>query len=90
MNKIHTLRKAGYKVRVMHWRYIPNCKPILPRHTISDFTSILPHGGKTEIEITAPDGTEFRGSAECSKKDNFNRKRGIQIALGRAMDGHWL
>ncbi len=42
-------------------------------------------GGKTEITITFPDGSETIGVAECSKEDAFNRKLGVKIALGRAL-----
>ena len=40
-------------------------------------------GGKTVVEITTPEGEQLIGEAECSIKDQFNRKRGLQVAIGR-------
>jgi hypothetical protein len=71
---IHELRKAGYKVRVLHGRLSGRDGRISPR------------GGFTAIELTTPDGkTSVAATAECSLKETFNRKIGNNIALGRAI-----
>lgn len=72
MISIKTLRKSGYKVRVLHFRNIFDNKS-------------LEKGGKTVIQIRTPDGQEIEGQAVCSDKDNYNKRIGIQIALGRAL-----
>lgn len=53
---------------------------------------ILPNGGETLCEIVEPredskDGYRLvaSGTSRCSLADNFDRKRGRQIALGRAL-----
>ncbi len=42
-------------------------------------------GGNTTIEITTPEGLNLVGTAQCSMMDNWDRKIGNQIALGRAI-----
>jgi hypothetical protein len=81
-HNIKQLRQNGYKVRVMHsrhYRYFERmdgtCKEVLSR------------GGSTTIELTTPDKqTTVFGKSVCSVEDNFNRRVGNAIALGRALD----
>ena len=42
-------------------------------------------GGMTIISLETPCGQVLKGQARCSDKDNFCKKLGIQIALGRAI-----
>jgi hypothetical protein len=63
---IHELRKAGYKVRVIH--------------SFSEDEQRV-----TKIEITTPEGTSAWGASYCHVKDNYDRKLGNKIAVGRAM-----
>lgn len=85
------LRRAGYKVRVSHFRnvYSPYCYiPSLERVTKIGkknrvFFYILEHGGETHIELTNRDGKTFTAMARCSDKDAFNRKVGNNICLER-------
>lgn len=72
MHTVESLRKLGWKVRVRHFR----------REAKSE---INPRGGKTIVEITLPDGRTLCGFARCSRKENFNKRLGVEIALGRAM-----
>lgn len=79
MMTVHKLRKAGFKVQVRHFRCYDD-----------DINTPLSKGGSTEVLITYPPqegiGTcSVVGIAECSPKDNFDRKRGVRIALGRAL-----
>lgn len=86
---VQQLRNKGYKVRVLHNRLYNGyhkwqvgavesakyrCGPIDPD----------PKGGSTEIVIDSPDGKHFHGLAICSKKENYNKKMGVRIALGRS------
>ncbi len=41
--------------------------------------------GETVVQITTKDGRELEGVAVCSIKDPYNRKKGLAIALGRAL-----
>jgi len=69
---IEFLRKAGWKVRVMHSRPVLKC-------------GNFGRGGETKIEITSPDGNlNTFGISYCAEEDNYNRKIGNEIALGRA------
>lgn len=65
------LRKSGYKVAVFHSRNKKN-------------GIISPKGGKTTLIIDSPHGEHFEGVSVCSKEDNYNKKLGIRIALGRS------
>lgn len=44
-------------------------------------------GGMTIAVIAYPDGTADVGAAFCSKRDNFCRKTGRELALSRALVG---
>ncbi len=71
MSEVERLRKSGFKVRVKHYR-------------LMNPYGIKPCGGKTVVEVTGPDGQHFSGMARCSRKENFNKRLGVRIALGRA------
>jgi hypothetical protein len=43
-----------------------------------------PKGGTTHVIIDSPNGEHFEGIARCSKQDNYNKKLGVRIALGRS------
>ena len=92
MNTIYSLRKNGNKVRVIHYRnYLRKTdKEIFAFHrneidNRDNAFELLPHGGSIKIEVTTPTGDTGKGEAVCSTKDNFNRKVGNSIALGRAL-----
>lgn len=72
MNTVKQLRQSGYKVRVFHIRKKNAGSPV-------------PRGGLTHIEITLPNGENVVGEAKCAEIDNYNKKIGVQIALGRAL-----
>ena len=72
---IHDLRKLGWKVRVIHGE-VDNTHPLEFFCLANKFT---------KIELRSPDGIEYVGISYCSKKDNYNRKLGNKIALGRAL-----
>lgn len=66
------LRKNGYKVAVIH-------------HRNKDKNgTVKPKGGKTVLIIDSPIGEHFEGTAKCSNEDNYDKKLGIRIALGRS------
>lgn len=77
---VQELRNKGYKVRVLHIRdrfYKPRMDS-----SINGYES--PKGGTTHIIIDSPNGDHFEGIARCSKQDNYNKKLGVRIALGRS------
>lgn len=79
---IKSLRQSGYKVRVLHTRHT------VPVKRMSGICNeVSNQGGSTTIEITTPDKTiTVSGKSVCSLKDNYNRRIGNEIALGRALE----
>jgi hypothetical protein len=78
---IQKLRQAGFKVRVHHKR--PTFQVKGKKGVYEEFVST---GGKTRIEVTTPDGkTTAVGETICSNEDQYVRKTGNSIALGRAI-----
>lgn len=77
---IASLRRSGHKVRVLHTR---NYKKV--QRISGVFEELSANGGLTRIEITTPFGEDVHGEAVCSQEDNWNRKLGNSIALGRAL-----
>lgn len=73
--KIKELEASGYVVNVDHWRYF------------NDDNKFSPRGGQTNIEIIdgISDKVVAKGCSICSEEDNYNKKLGLQIALGRAL-----
>lgn len=71
-HSVEVLRRSGYKVRVKHFRK-------------SGASGLNSRGGKTHVEITTPTGVTLFGYARCSRKENFNKKMGVRIAVGRAL-----
>lgn len=78
---VEQLRKSGYKVRVIHSRR----GKTMPRMDGSIVQTVSERGGQTIVQVRTPDGEELEGVAICSIKDNFNRRMGVRIALGRAL-----
>ena len=76
---IHQLRRSGWKVRVIHGftheRYVGQ--------EIVNYSDRF-----TKIDLTSPEGIDSIGIAFCSKQDQWNRKLGNRIALGRALKNY--
>jgi len=81
---IQQLRNDGYKVRVLHNR-LYNGKFKWQRHSNNFDGPIEPDtkGGSTTLIIDSPSGDHYEGHSMCSTKDNYNKKLGVRIALGR-------
>ena len=78
MLSVHDLRKRGLKVKVRHNRNFVTKD--------MDFYDFDPCGGSTEVEIFDPKTRQsYVGTSLCSRKDNYSRKLGVKIALGRAL-----
>ena len=78
---IESLRKSGYKDRVIHRFWCGK-----DREQVN--TNLLADDGRydvTQIDITTPDGRDASGYAYRAKGDQYNRKIGNAIALGRAL-----
>jgi hypothetical protein len=77
METVKSLRQSGYKVKVLHFR--------ITDYSMDRFGLFDPKGGSTVIEITSPEGIQVRAEAKCSSKDNYCRRTGVAICLGRAL-----
>lgn len=97
---VYSLRKNGSKVRVIHRRFyrvfdemerrtkdvlLSRFEATAQLSPIDVERGLLPKGGETVIELTTPEGDNFRGVAECSLSDHFNRKTGLLKAIGRTL-----
>lgn len=82
---IQELRNAGYKVRVLHNRLYNGYHKWQVGSKPQHYGPIDPDakGGSTQVVIDSPSGEHFQGLAICSKKENYNKKLGVRIALGR-------
>lgn len=78
METVKSLRQKGYRVRVFHTR----------RWIVDPEYGDRVHerGGHTEVEIYQDETFVTSGTARCSNKENYDRKKGVRIALGRALD----
>jgi hypothetical protein len=81
---IHQLRRAGWKVRVIHGLTNNN----LPFAPVSTKNKQPLSDRFTRIELTSPESKDCTGIAYCSKEDQWNRKLGNRIALGRALKNY--
>lgn len=82
---IHALRRVGCKVRVIH-NNAPKMLDIYKAAEIGWLDPVPAHiAGYTQIDITTPAGNDFSGVAFRVKGDQYNRKLGNRIALGRAL-----
>ena len=83
MITVEELRKSGLKVRVIHIRHAKTMKKL-----DGGLVQVMAErGGKTVVQVRTPEGDELEGTALCSTLDNYNRRLGLKIALGRALMG---
>ena len=82
---VKDLKERGYEVYVSHFRCTPQSSLLFTTKELKDKNKpISAKGGLTYVTLKGPyfSITEL---AECSLKDNFSRKLGTTIALGRAL-----
>ena len=80
---VKSLRQKGYKVKCFHTRNIPDL--LSEGNTNYNYELFDAKGGKTEVQLIDPNGIKASGEAKCSNKENYCRKTGVKIALGRAL-----
>lgn len=78
---IQSLRQSGHKVRVTHRAFNGEDR----ERTNVSLLAIDDHPSVTQIDVTTPKGEDATGYAFRSKNDNYDRKLGNKIALGRAL-----
>lgn len=80
---ISELKKQGYTVEIRHFRYYGKKK-----YSFNDAPpgkSPNPRGGLTLLTLITPDQFTIKAYAKCMKTENFNKKRAVDIVLGRAL-----
>jgi hypothetical protein len=84
---IQELRVSGNKVRCVHSRFTADQTLLIPNNVFKSNPVLKrsSRGGSTVIEIVTPENKIGKGVALCSKKDAFCRKKGLELALTRAM-----
>lgn len=96
MKTVEQARKAGFKVRVGHFRFDDESAYYFSVDKKADpdvyleldaelINPIYPRGGKTVVSISKDDKDCF-GQAFCSLEDNYCKKTGVALALSRAME----
>ena len=89
METVHSLRKRGYKVRVLHNRVYEyrsdNTGKFDNYLTFLMTKELSAKGGSTVVELTKGQ-IHAKGEAICHPEDNYDKKEGVRIALGRALD----
>lgn len=97
MKTLEQLKAEGYEVRVTHLRNAQQSDDadrallVQPHIARKLGMPINPRGGITIVEvrrIAGHGGKWSRGFAFTHPKDNFQKKVGVAIALGRAMANH--
>jgi AraC-like DNA-binding protein len=78
MLTVNDLKQKGYQVWVRHYR-----RKNINRNVSPPVEEIAQYGGYTIVRLK-DEYQEEVGVAFCSKKDKFNKKLGLRIALGRA------
>jgi hypothetical protein len=85
---VQELRNKGFKVKVLHNRLYKGRFKWQTAHpsVIIGSAPLEPDtkGGSTHIIIDSPNGFHFEGVALCSRNDNYDKKLGVRIALGRS------
>lgn len=88
------LKDQGYDVRVRHLRPVKSYLfglrtkgelAFLRRQYDAPDLEFEPKGGETVVEIGRNGVALTVTRANCCELDNFDRRRGLQIALGRAV-----
>jgi hypothetical protein len=86
MTTIKSIRQAGNKIRVSHFRAVSGHKELFPICEIRKNgwqNRILATSGKTILSLTTKAGQDFSAEAVCHSKENFNRRVAVSVAIGR-------
>ncbi len=94
MNTVHQLRLSGHKIKISHFRWYwdkANKRWALltkfqrQQSDIPSHVEVEVKGGLTKVEVTDPEGRTVFHEEKCSDDQGFDRKKGVEITLGRAL-----
>lgn len=94
---VASLRRQAAKVRVIHQRrFVADPAPdLLLSFKKKEFKrshstnlvpvnyTVSPKGGKTVVEVDLKNGHYYKGEADVSNNDYYDKQRGLTICLGR-------
>lgn len=75
---VEALRKSNHQVIVQHDRNY---------FETEGKKYALPCGGKTVVTVITPEGKQMKQQTFCHPSDNYNKKIGVRICLGRMFKG---
>ena len=90
METVQSLRAQGHKVYVTHLRrwvqpsILATVGEVADNNVAEQDYILQAKGGMTRVKVIKNDH-EIVAYAHCSKKDVYNKKLGVKIALGRAL-----
>jgi hypothetical protein len=79
---VKELRNSGFTVKVRHNR---NYDQVIKLGGV--IKQVSPLGGFTEVNVYQDGELQCSGVARCRTDENYNRKFGLRVALGRALNG---
>ena len=95
--QIEAWRNEGFQVRVRHhrvyrhlidgWKVPLSAKDVVDNADVKHGRLVMmPRGGFTEVTVWDEDGNFLTlGDSRCSDADNFCKRLGLTIAVGRAL-----
>jgi hypothetical protein len=97
VSSVEELRRQGFQVRVTHLRPLVTGANLSHQQFKKAFGSLPKEkrmawgdfvqgwGGKTIVDVTTPDGRNATKEHILDEYEPFNKRRGLKIALGRAI-----
>lgn len=79
--RVHTLN--GYDIKHGNFEIMSRREAKL--NGLTDTHTVFCKGGFTYLRLVTPDGVEVTGKCNFSNNRHFNRKLGLNIAIGRAL-----
>src|SRR5215510_2560867 len=88
--KPEALKAEGYEVRIHHARKYRPVPKVAGERWWNDVWGKQKlrdeRGGRTTVELLAPDGRWARGTVKCYREDRFSRRIGYVLAVNRALE----
>src|SRR5438132_1524460 len=82
---VKELKKSGYNVDCLHWRYKKNdsSNELFLTIEFEDKRDMDEKGGYSKMFLVTPEGKRYEAETECSRVDNFSTNKSHKILLGR-------
>lgn len=86
---VAVMRKNNISICVNHSRWVKGKGIKKTKEFFADNyygSDFEPRGGRTEVRIEFPDGEIYQGKSVCSKKENWDRRVGLYLAIEKALN----